>query len=350
MPRGFRRPFDERLSHECGALETPVNPGLVAAAFRHRRNAGIPLQLISRGVAVAWFAKGDEETWGKDGASAWEGVKSRAVGMALGAVSNGLVAIRARWPRHPELGHKGLDQEGIGGDEAVIGGQRRRALDGVEALGDDLSVAHVMVAEEAFQGRASRQLYGLEGRPWGEAVAEDGGIFVVEPLPHMRTVVFQGTAKAMRDAHFVSDQAAAMCHEWFEGAPGRTLGLKRRELIAMLEQEFKEAFGVRGVILGLAGGEGLAIPRQHEGIDGKEHQEIIRAQRRDDGALIEFKTDGTRLPGEPRAQGAHPRIDGVGPVCEAAELACRGARHLHTNIVCGISPVEPDEGCKLLHR
>ena len=65
----------------------------------------------------------------------------------------------------------------------------------------------------------------------------------------------------------------------------------------MLEQEFKEEFGVSGVVLGSAGGEGLAIPRQHEGIDGKEHKEIVLTQRRDDGALMEFETDGNRLPG-----------------------------------------------------
>jgi len=288
-----------------------VNPGLVAAAFRHQRHAGIPLHRISRGVAVAWFAASDEETWGKDGASAWEGVKERAVGMALGAVSHGLVAILARVQSHPELGHKGLDQEGMGGDEAFIGGQRHRARDGVEAWGDAISVAHVMVAEAAFQGRASRQLYGLAGRPWGEDVAEDGGILVVEPWQHLRKVVFQGTGQAIREAHVVADQAAAMFHALCEGAHGRTLGLKRRELIAMLAQECKEACGVSGVILGLAGGEGLAIPRQHEGSDGKEHKEIVLAQRRDEGALIEVKTDGKRWPGEPRAQGAHPRSEGV---------------------------------------
>jgi hypothetical protein len=231
--------------------------------------------------------------------------------MALGAVGNGLVESLDRLQSHAELGHKGLDQEGIGGDDAFIGGQRRSALDGVEALGDDISVAHVMVAAEAFQARASRQLYGLEGRPLGEEVAEDGGIFGVEPLQHMREVVFQGTGKAIREAHVVLDQAAAMFHELFEGAHGRTLGLKGLELIAMREQEFKEEFGVRGVVLGLAGGEGLAIPRQHEGSDGKETKEIVPAQRRDNGALMEFKTDGNRLPGEPRAQGAHPRINGV---------------------------------------
>jgi len=289
MPRGFRRPFDERLSQERGALETPVDPGRVAAAFRHRRHASVLLQLIGRGVAVALSAKGDEETWGKDGSSAWEGGKKREVGMALGAVGNGLVDILDRWQGHAELGNKGLDPEGIGGDEAFIGGQRRSALDDVEALGDDISVAHVRVAEEVLQGRASRQLHGLEGRPGGEKVAEDGGIFVVEPLQPMRKVVFQGTGQAIREAHVVSDQAAAIFHEWCRGAHGRTLGLKGRERIAMLEPEFKEEFGVRGVVLGLAGGEGLAIPRQHEGIEGQEHKEVVLAQRIDDGALLEFK-------------------------------------------------------------
>jgi hypothetical protein len=246
MPRGVRRPCDARWAQELGALETPVTPGLVAAACRPRRNASILLPLISRGVAGAWCATGDEETWGKDGASAWEGVTEGAVGMALGAVGNGLVAIRARVEGHAALGHKGLDQEGLGGDEAFLGGQRRSALDGVAALGADLSVAHVRGAEAACQGGASRQLYGLEGRPLGEDVAEDGGICGAEPWPHMRTVVCQGTGQAMRDAHVVSEQAAAMFHALFEGAPGRTLGLKGLELIAMCEQEFKEAFGVRG--------------------------------------------------------------------------------------------------------
>jgi hypothetical protein len=107
-----------------------------------------------------------------------------------------------------------------------------------------------MVAEAASQGRASRQSYGLEGRPWGEEVPEEGGVFVVESWQHMRKVVFQDTGEAIREAHVVSDHAAAMCHELFEGAHGRMLGLKGLELIAMLEQEFTEEFGVSGVVLG----------------------------------------------------------------------------------------------------
>jgi hypothetical protein len=56
----------------------------------------------------------------------------------------------------------------------------------------------------------------------------------------------QGTGEAIREAHFVSDHAAAMFDELFEGAHSRTLGLKGRELIAMLEQEVTEECGVGG--------------------------------------------------------------------------------------------------------
>jgi hypothetical protein len=47
MPRGFCRPFDERVSQERGALEAPVAPGCVAAAIGHRRNPGVLLELTS---------------------------------------------------------------------------------------------------------------------------------------------------------------------------------------------------------------------------------------------------------------------------------------------------------------
>src|SRR5215831_14224851 len=44
MPDRLRSPFHERLPEELWTLETPVHPGLLAAAFGHRRNAGIFLE------------------------------------------------------------------------------------------------------------------------------------------------------------------------------------------------------------------------------------------------------------------------------------------------------------------
>jgi hypothetical protein len=87
---------------------------------------------------------------------------------------------------HAELADEGLDQEGIGDDAALIGGQRRGALAGLEALLDDVGVADVVRPETALQGRAARELCGLESWPWGEKIAEDGRVFVVKPLQDMR--------------------------------------------------------------------------------------------------------------------------------------------------------------------
>jgi hypothetical protein len=103
-----------------------------------------------------------------------------------------------------------------------------------------------------------------------------------------------------------------------EGTHGGTLGLQGLELITLLEQAFQLELGVRGIVLGVAGGEGLAIPRQGEGIAGKEHEEVLLAPRRDEGALVECEAESHRFPFEPLAQGAHPRVDGVWLMCKDA--------------------------------
>ena len=93
MPDGFSGPFHERLSQEGGALPAPMDPGFIAAAFRHRRDASILLECIGGGVAFPLFAERDEETRGKDRPSAWQGGKQGEVGMALGALRNGMVEV-----------------------------------------------------------------------------------------------------------------------------------------------------------------------------------------------------------------------------------------------------------------
>ena len=106
--------------------------------------------------------------------------------MALGVLRNSTVEGRDRVQGRAELADEGLDQEGIGDDDALIGGQRRGALDGLDALIDDVGVAHVVRPEKALQGSAARELCGLEGWPLGENIAEDGRVFVVKPLQDMR--------------------------------------------------------------------------------------------------------------------------------------------------------------------
>ena len=114
MSRGFRRPFYERLSEERRTLEAPVDPGLLAAAFGHRRDAGVFLEFLGRGIAFALFAKGDEEAGGKDSPGAGQGLKQREVGMALGALGDDCIEICNSLQGDAELGHEGLHQEGLG--------------------------------------------------------------------------------------------------------------------------------------------------------------------------------------------------------------------------------------------
>ena len=106
--------------------------------------------------------------------------------MALGVWRHSMVEGLERAQGHAEPADEGLDQEGIGGDGALIGGQQRGALDGLDALIDDVGVAHVVRPEKALQGSAARELCGLEGWPLGENIADDGRVFVVKPLQDMR--------------------------------------------------------------------------------------------------------------------------------------------------------------------
>ena len=350
MPNRFSGPRHERVSQECGALKTPMDPGFVSTSFRHRCNASILLELIGRGVAVALFPEGDEETRGKDRAGSWSGSQSGEVGMALSAVRNGVVEGRDRVQDHAELGDEGLDQEGSGDDDTLIRGQRCGALDGVEALIDDVGVASVMSMEKTLQGGAACELCCLEGWPLGENIAEDGGVFVVKPLQDMRTIVFQGTGETIRGAHVVAHEASTMFDAWFAGTHRGALGLQGRELSAMLEQEFELELGISGVVLGVAGCEGFTVPGERERIDGKEHEAVVLSQRVDNGPLVEFATDGDRLSLAPRAPGTHPRIESFWRVRKDAEPSCLGASRLQADIVCGISPIEADECRKFICR
>src|SRR4030095_8727208 len=142
MPGGFRCPLHKRLSQERRTLEAPVDPSFLAAAFRHGRNTRIFLEFLGRSVAFPWCAKGHEEAWGKDGTGPWQGVKPREVRMALSALRDGFIEVGKGLQSDAELGHEGVPQAGVGGDDACIRGQCPSALDGLNAGRDDLGSAY----------------------------------------------------------------------------------------------------------------------------------------------------------------------------------------------------------------
>jgi hypothetical protein len=160
-----------------------------------------------------------------------------------------------------------------------------------------------------------------------------GGGLLVQPWQDMRAGVFQGPGEARGKAHLGPAPAAAMCDAGGEGAPGRPLGL-----------------GVCGVVRGLAGGAGRAIPRPGAGMEGTEHEAVSVAPGRAEGALVAGEAEGNRWSVAALAPGGRPRVDGVWRVGKDAAGAVLRARGVPAAIVCGSGPVDADDGRKLLRR
>src|SRR5262245_52903670 len=131
MPDRFGGPLDERLPEDLWPLEAPVHPGLLATAFGHWGDPGIFLQFGGGGIAFPLFAKGDEQPGGEDGTRSWERLEQGELRMVLSALRNGFIKGLDRLQGDPELVDQGLDEQGMRGDNALIGGQGDGGLDGV---------------------------------------------------------------------------------------------------------------------------------------------------------------------------------------------------------------------------
>jgi hypothetical protein len=185
--------------------------------------------------------------------------------MALRALRDGAVDISEGLQGGTALGDEGLHPERMGRDDPVIGGEGCGCLDGLETLGDDIGIAHMMRMEEGFKDGTARALHRLEGP--GQAVS---------------------------DPHFVTDHTATVLDELCEGAHGGALRPEGLQRVAMGEPQFELEGGVRRVVCGPAGREGVALPRQHQGMDWEEDQKVILAQGRDQRPFVEFETNGHR--------------------------------------------------------
>jgi len=344
VPDRFSRPLPKRLSEACGALEAPGDPAFLAAAFGDRRDAGVLLARGGGGITFALLAKGDKEAGSEDGAGPWEGLEEGKGRMALGALGDSGVKILDGVQGDTELADEGLDEQGMGSDDALIGGQGRGGLDSADTRVDDVRRAYMVVAEEGLQGGAACALCGFEGRPATEKVTKDKGVFLLKPVQHVRQRVLQRTGEAVGEPPWVAAHAATMCDELGEGAHRGALRLERLQLIAMGEQECEWEFSVSGVIFGPAGGEGFAVPGQRNRIDGKEDQKVIRAQGGDKGTFVARKADGNGVAVAPRAQRAAPRVDGLGRVFEHEGLAFLSASGLEADIMFDIGPGDTNKG------
>ena len=110
----FSGPLHEGLAEECRTLEAPVAPGLLAASFCYRRAARELLEFSGGCRAFPLFAEGDEEARSEDRASARKGLEQGEVGMVLGALRDGVVAVLDNVQGDTELASEGLHKQRMG--------------------------------------------------------------------------------------------------------------------------------------------------------------------------------------------------------------------------------------------
>jgi hypothetical protein len=109
--------------------------------------------------------------------------------MILGALRDGFVEVGNGRQGDAALSHEGLHEEGVGGDDAFIRGQRHSALDGLDAGRDDVGRAYVVGPEKALKSGAPSELRRFERRPMAQEVAKDRRIFLLKPLQDVRKIV-----------------------------------------------------------------------------------------------------------------------------------------------------------------
>src|SRR5215471_6477762 len=170
MPARCSRLLHKRLSEECRALEAPVEPRVFAAALGHWCHLGLLLEFCGGSRACALLAKGNQEAGSEDRSGPWKSLEAGKVGMGLGALGDGSVKVLDSVQGDTELADEGLDEQGRGGDDALIGRQGHGGLESVETRVDDGRRAPMVVAEAGFQGGAARALRGFEGGPATEKV------------------------------------------------------------------------------------------------------------------------------------------------------------------------------------
>lgn len=180
------------------------------------------------------------------------------------------------------------------------------------------------MGQRAIPSRISRHSY----HPGEQTVKSKKLDYRVKPLQNLREIVFEGTGQTIGQTDFVADQTTAVFDELCQGAHSGALRGECSELVAVFEEQFDLEFGIGGVIFGPARGKRFAVLGHGERIDGKEHEEIIGAQRGDDGPFIEFQAHRDGLSVEARAQGLDPRINRLGAVFEYEKLPSLSASSL----------------------
>ena len=161
---------------------------------------------------------------------------------------------------------------------AAIARQGTRGGDLFEpAVDDDGRPAVVALIKRPERARAG-PLHGRQGRPLLQEIAPLHGRHVADPVQGLREILLQQAGQAVAQRHALVDQLAPLLAEELQRARLGRVRLPGADLGAVFAQQVQQQRGVCRVILGAAGPKRFPIPRQRLGIDGIEHQKVIRRQ------------------------------------------------------------------------
>jgi hypothetical protein len=344
MPERCRCPRSKRLAAALWTREAPVPPSLCPAACGDRGNPRLFVPFGSARIAGALVATGNAQAGSAERSRAWEGLEEGEVGRALGPRRHSGVEGSHGLPGAAARGHQRWDQQGMGGDDALSGGQRRGRLEGVAALGAHVFCADKVVAAAGLKGGAAREWGRCEGGPAPQKVTETVGLCILQPLAHLRARVFQRPGEAVRQPPCIPAHAPPVCDELCEGAPGRAVRREWRQLIPLRAQPCELQVGVAGIIFGPARGAGFPIPRPGQRLDRAEEQTVRRAQGKAQRPLVQCEAERDGLAVHPRPQCGAPRIKSRGRVRTLDALSFCSASRLEASILGGLRPGDAHTG------
>ena len=201
-----------------------MDPGLLAAACGAGCAPGLFVPGGGGRIPFAVFPAGAEETTGADGPGPGEGLAARALRRARGPRRAGGVDSGARRPGDPKWGNQGVPQAGMGRDAPRIRGPGAGRAEGLETAREALWRAPRRVPENAGVGGAPGAWHGVQGGPATQDVANERGLFVRQPVPHLGDRGLERPGQALGQADGVAHHAAAMGDAWRPGTPGQALG------------------------------------------------------------------------------------------------------------------------------
>ncbi len=153
--------------------------------------------------------------------------------------------------------------------------------------------------------------------------------------------------EAVGDAHAVLHEVAPLYDQAAQLSHGDAVAAEWCDALGVTTEQVERELGVRGIVLGIARHEGLAVPSERARVDGEDDDEVVLQQRGDDGPVLQLDRDGDGCSAEALAQPVEPGLQRDRAMLDDAALELVASRHLEAHVVLLVGPVQTDECCEL---